>query len=223
MHPGHDGPRRATAHVFAGQHTGEVTAARFVGDRPRIEVLDPHFAEVYAELEKLSGGVLGTLSSDESEQRWAATFIHDREPAVTWFYDHGTGESRLLFRPYPRLDPAELAPMTAIHFPARDRLPLHAFLMLPVGIEPRDLRLVLLVIDAADWAVQRGYADPARIGIFGGYAPGTRRAPERRRCLVQLAGLDRHRTSPQSGNAIALSQTINRKCQHPRVGGASDG
>jgi dipeptidyl aminopeptidase/acylaminoacyl peptidase len=153
VHPGHDGPRRATAHVFAGQHTGEVIAARFVGDRPRIEVLDPHFAEVYAELEKLSGGVLGTLSSDESEQRWAATFIRDREPAVTWFYDHGMGESRLLFRPDPRLDPADLAPMTAIHIPARDRLPLHAFLMLPVVIEPRDLPLVLLVIDAADWAV----------------------------------------------------------------------
>jgi dipeptidyl aminopeptidase/acylaminoacyl peptidase len=211
--------------VFTSRRTGEVIAARFVGDRPRIEVLDPHFAEVYAELEKLSDGVLGTLSSDESEQRWVATFIHDREPAVTWFYDHGTGKSRPLFRPYPHLDPADLAPMTAVGFPARDGLPLHAFLTLPVGNEPRGLPLVLLVhggpwyhdtwgyspqaqflanrgyavlqvnfrgstgygrrhttaaigefagamhddlIDAADWAVTQGYADPDRIGIFGG-------------------------------------------------------
>ncbi|MEV0081472.1 S9 family peptidase [Saccharopolyspora sp. NPDC050642] len=217
--------------VFTSQRTGEALAARFVGDRPRIEVLDAHFAEVYAELAKLSDGVLGTLSSDESEQRWIATFVHDREPAATWFYDHGTGESRLLFRPYPRLDPADLAPMTAVHFPARDGLPMHAFLTLPVGIEPRSLPLVLLVhggpwlhdtwgyspqaqflanrgyavlqvnfrgstgygkrhttaaigefaramhddlIDAADWAIAQGYADPDRIGIFGlsygGYA-----------------------------------------------------
>ncbi|GAA1197277.1 S9 family peptidase [Pseudonocardia alaniniphila] len=211
--------------VFTSRRTGEVIAARFVGDRPRIEVVDPHFAEVYAELEKLSDGVLGTLSSDESEQRWVATFIHDRDPAVTWFYDHGTGKSRLLFRAFPRLVPADLAPMTAVGFPARDGLPLHAFLTLPVGIEARDLPLVLLVhggpwshdtwsysppaqflanrgyavlqvnfrgstgygrrhttaaigefaekmhddlIDAADWAVAQGYADPARIGIFGG-------------------------------------------------------
>jgi dipeptidyl aminopeptidase/acylaminoacyl peptidase len=211
--------------VFTSRRTGEAIAARFVGDRPRIEVLDPQFAEVYAELEKLSDGVLGTLSSDESEQRWVATFVHDRDPAVTWFYDHGTGERRLLFRPYPRLEPADLAPMTAVGFPARDGLPLHAFLTLPVGIEPQGLPLVLLVhggpwahdtwgyspeaqflanrgyavlqvnfrgstgygkrhttsgigefaramhddlIDAADWAVGQGYADPDRIGIFGG-------------------------------------------------------
>ncbi|MCI2421344.1 S9 family peptidase [Saccharopolyspora sp. K220] len=217
--------------LFISQRTGEAIAARFVGDRPRIEVLDPHFAAVYAELAKLSDGVLGTVSSDESEQRWVATFIHDREPGLTWFYDHGTGESRLLFRPYPRLDPADLAPMTAVRFPARDGLPLHAFLTLPVGVEPEELPLVLLVhggpwahdswtysppvqflanrgyavlqvnfrgssgygkrhitsaigefagrmhddlIDAADWAVAQGYADPDGIGIaggsYGGYA-----------------------------------------------------
>ncbi|MBY8859822.1 S9 family peptidase [Nocardia sp. CA2R105] len=217
--------------VFTSRRTGEVIAARFVGDRPVIEVLDPHFAEVYAALSKLSDGVLHSVSSDESEQRWVATFVHDREPEVTWFYDHGTGASRILFRGYPDLDPAHLAPMTAVEFPARDGLSLHAFLTLPVGVTPQRLPLVLLVhggpwchdtwtysslvqflanrgyavlqvnfrgssgygkrhitsaigefagtmhddlIDAAEWAVAQGYADPDRIGIaggsYGGYA-----------------------------------------------------
>lgn len=217
--------------VFTSCRTGAVIAARFVGDRPVIEVLDPHFAEVYAALSKLSDGVLHSVSSDESEQRWVATFVHDREPEVTWFYDHGTGASRILFRGYPDLDPAHLAPMTAVEFPARDGLPLHAFLTLPVGVAPQRLPLVLLVhggpwchdtwtysslvqflancgyavlqvnfrgssgygkrhiasaigefagtmhddlIDAAEWAVAQGYADPDRIGIaggsYGGYA-----------------------------------------------------
>ena len=78
-------------------------------------------------------------------QRWIATFIHDRDPGVTWFYDHATGESRLLFRPLPHLDPAVLAPMTPVAFPARDGLTLHAFLTLPVGAEPAGLPLVLVV------------------------------------------------------------------------------
>ncbi|MGN5239362.1 S9 family peptidase [Rhodococcus sp. SJ-3] len=211
--------------VFTSRRTGEVIAARFVGDRPRIEIVDPRYAEVFARLDSLSDGVLGTLSSDEAEQRWVATFVHDREPAVTWLYDHSSGESRELFRPFPHLDPATLAPMEAVEFPARDGLPLHAFLTLPVGIEPRNLPTVLLVhggpwahdswgyspeaqllanrgyavlqvnfrgstgygrrhvtsaigefagamhhdlIDATDWAVAQGYADPNRIGIFGG-------------------------------------------------------
>ncbi|SEE74146.1 S9 family peptidase [Jiangella alba] len=211
--------------LFTSRRTGEVLAARFVGDRPVIHVVDPGFAEVYAALSRLSDGVLAGLSSDESERWWVATFAHDREPGLTHLYDHGTGESRLLFRPYPRLDPAELAPMTPVAFAARDGLPLHGFLTLPVGVEPEALPLVLFlhggpwfhdvwgyhptaqflagrgyavlqvnfrgssgygrrhttaaikefagamhddVIDAADWAVKQGYADPARIGIFGG-------------------------------------------------------
>lgn len=211
--------------VFTSARTGEVIAARFVGNRPAIEALDPDFAEIYAELATLSDGVLGTLSSDESEQRWVATFVHDRDPAVTWFYDHTTKERRILFRPYPHLDPDELASMTPVDFPARDGLPLHGFLTLPASVAPRDLPLVLLVhggpwqhdtwgynpqvqflanrgnavlqvnfrgstgygkrlttaaigefacamhddlVDAADWAVEQGYADPRRIGIMGG-------------------------------------------------------
>jgi dipeptidyl aminopeptidase/acylaminoacyl peptidase len=211
--------------VFTGRRDGAVLAARFVADRPRIEVVDPGFAEVYARLAALSDGVLGTLSSDEAGRRWVATYVHDREPGVTWFYDHATGESRELFRAYPDLDPAALAPMRPVGFPARDGLPLHAYLTLPVGVAAENLPLVLLVhggpwfhdtwgyspdvqflanrgyavlqvnfrgstgygrrhvtaaigefaramhddlLDAVDWAVDRGYADPDRIGIYGG-------------------------------------------------------
>ncbi|MGW0892461.1 S9 family peptidase [Saccharopolyspora sp. NPDC002578] len=238
--------------VFTSKRTGEVIAARFVGDRPIIEVLDPHFAEVHAALSELSDGVLSSVSSDESEQRWVVSFSHDREPGATWFYDHGTGQSRLLFRPYPELDPAELAPMTPVRFPARDGLPLHGFLTLPVGVEPERLPLVLLVhggpwahdtwsydpsvqflanrgyavlqvnfrgstgygkrhltsaigelagkmhddlIDAADWAVEQGYADRDRVGIYGGsyggYAAlvGVTVTPDRFAAAVDYVGI----------------------------------
>lgn len=238
--------------VFTSRRTGEVIAARFVGDRPRIEILDDHFGEVYAQLAKLSDGVLGTLSSDLSERRWVATFVHDRDPAVTWFYDHTTRESRLLFRPYPHLDPADLAPMTPIALNARDGLPLHGFLTLPIGQGDDAPPLVLLVhggpwmhdtwgynpqvqllanrgyavlqvnfrgstgygnrhtvaaigefaramhtdlIDAVDWAVARGHADPRRIGImggsYGGYAAliGAALAPDYFAAAVDYVGV----------------------------------
>jgi dipeptidyl aminopeptidase/acylaminoacyl peptidase len=238
--------------VFTSRRTGEVIAARFVDDRPRIEVLAERFATVYAELAKLSDGVLGTLSSDGSERRWVATFVHDRDPAVTWFYDHATGESRVLFRPYAHLDPADLAPMTPVSFPARDGLPLHGFLTLPVAVAPEQMSLVLLVhggpwqhdtwgynpqvqflanrgyavlqvnfrgstgygrrhttaaigefaramhtdlIDAVEWAVAQGYADPRRIGImggsYGGYAAliGTALAPDYFAAAVDYVGV----------------------------------
>ncbi|SDE35787.1 S9 family peptidase [Auraticoccus monumenti] len=238
--------------VFTSRRTGAVIAARFIGDRPRIEVLDDGFAEVYAALSSLSDGVLGTLHSDSSERIWLATFVHDRDPAITWLYDHSTGESRVLLRPYPHLDPADLAPMEGVAFAARDGLPLHAFLTLPVGVEPAGLPLVLLVhggpwmhdtwgynpqvqllanrghavlqvnfrgstgygrrhttaaikefaramhtdlVDAVDWAVAQGYADPRRVGImggsYGGYAAlvGAALAPDRFAAAVDYVGV----------------------------------
>ena len=217
--------------VYTHRGTGEAIAARFVDDRPHIQVLDPEFAPVYAELATLSDGVLGTLSSDVSGRRWIATYTHDREPGVSWFYDHATGEKRRLFQPFPDLDPADLAPMAPVRFPARDGLELPGYLTLPTGVAPRGLPMVLLVhggpwsqdgwgynpevqllanrgyavlqvnfrgsvgygrrhliaavgefgramqddlVDAVGWAVAEGYADPARIGVFGvsygGYA-----------------------------------------------------
>ncbi|MGI5216708.1 alpha/beta fold hydrolase [Nocardia sp. CA-290969] len=238
--------------VYRHRHTGEVLAARFVGDRPHIEVVDPRFAEIHEQLRKLSDGVLATLSCDDSGQRWVATFTHDRDPGVTWFYDHTTGEARLLFRSFPDRDPATLAPMEPVGFPARDGLPLHGFLTLPVGVAPRNLPMVLVVhggpwyhdswgysedvqflanrgyavlqvnfrgslghgkrhvtaaigefaramhddlIDAVDWAVDRGYADPDRIGIYGGsyggYAAlvGVTVTPDRFAAAVDYVGI----------------------------------
>ena len=143
---------------------------------------------------------------------------------MAWFYDHATGEKRRLGRPFPDLDPADLAPMVPVRLPARDGLELPGYLTLPVGVAPENLPMVLLVhggpwsqdlwgfnpevqllanrgyavlqvnyrgsvgygrrhltaavgefgramqddlVDAVDWAVAQGYADPARVGIFG--------------------------------------------------------
>ena len=131
--------------LLISRRTGDVMAVRFVGDRHIVVPVDPHFAEVLAELSKLSDGVLASATSDETETRWVATFLHDTQPGRAFFYDHSTGKSRLLFEPYPQLDPAQLAPMKAVSLTARDGLPLHAMLTLPVGVEPAGLPLVLFV------------------------------------------------------------------------------
>ncbi|CAM4437062.1 S9 family peptidase [Nocardia ninae] len=230
-HPSFDLDTRAGASpgfpapLILSRRAGKLIGARYLGERQVIHALDPHFAEVLANVAKLSDGDISALSSDDSEQRWVVSFEHDREPGVTYYYDHATGESRLLFRPYPHLDPATLAPMTPVTIPARDGLSLPSYLTLPVGVPPTGLPLVLLVhggpwtrdswgfdgaaqllanrgyavlqmnfrgstgygkafvkaavgefagkmhddlIDGVTWAVEQGYADPARVAIFGG-------------------------------------------------------
>lgn len=133
------------------ERTGELIGARYYGERQVIHALDDGFAEVLDNLTALSDGDLAGISCDDSGQRWVVSYSHDREPGVTYFYDHATGQSRLLFRPYPRLDPDALAEMTPVTISARDGLDLHSYLTLPVGVPPEDLPLVLLV-HGGPWA-----------------------------------------------------------------------
>ncbi|TFV56132.1 S9 family peptidase [Mycobacterium sp. PS03-16] len=133
------------APLIQDRRTGELLGVRYYGERQEIRALDPTFADVLANLEKLSDGDLGRLSSDESGRRWVVGFNHDRDPGATYLYDHDTGESRLLFRPLPHLDPEALAPMRPVTITSRDGLELQSYLTLPVGVEPKNLPLVLTV------------------------------------------------------------------------------
>ncbi|MFH8562225.1 alpha/beta hydrolase family protein [Streptomyces sp. NPDC017988] len=121
-------------------------------------------------LEALSDGDLGALSCDASGQRWVAAFTHDRDPGATYLYDHSTGRSRLLHRPYPDLDPAVLAPMTPVTIPARDGLRLPAYLTLPVGADPVGLPLVLLVHGGPWFRDSWGFNPAVQLLANRGYA-----------------------------------------------------
>ncbi|WP_197379434.1 S9 family peptidase [Mycolicibacterium mengxianglii] len=133
------------APLIQDRRTGELLAVRYFGERQVIHALDPQFGDILANLQKLSDGDIGGLSSDEAGRRWVVGFNHDRDPGATYLYDHSTGESRLLFRPLPHLDPERLAPMRPVTITARDGLALHSYLTLPEGIEPKGLPLVLVV------------------------------------------------------------------------------
>ncbi|MHA6630311.1 S9 family peptidase [Pseudonocardia sichuanensis] len=150
--------------------TGELLGARYLGARQEIHALDPHFARVLPRLAELSDGDLAHVSCDTTGQRWVVDFTHDRDTGVTWFYDHTTGQARRLFRPFPHLDPARLAPVTPISVTARDGLELPCHLTLPVGVEPRRLPTVLLVHGGPWYRDSWGYDPEVQLLANRGYA-----------------------------------------------------
>lgn len=132
--------------LLMSRKTDDVIAVRFVGDRPILKVIDPAYEGLFAKLQALMpDGVIAAAQSDREERRWLVTFVHDREPGLVFLYDAETETSKLLFRPFPQLDPSDMAPMQAVHIEARDGLPLTAFLTVPVGVEAKNLPLVLKV------------------------------------------------------------------------------
>ncbi|AQT81538.1 S9 family peptidase [Mycolicibacterium litorale] len=156
--------------LIISERSGELIGARYYGDRQVIHALDPEFTAILTRLTALSDGDLAGLSSDASGQRWVVNFTHDRDPWATYFYDHSSGESRLLFRPYPQLDPEALAPMSPVAIPAGDGLTLHGYLTLPVGVDPTGLPLVLLV-HGGPWSRDCwGYQPDVQLLANRGYA-----------------------------------------------------
>ncbi|MEU6844404.1 S9 family peptidase [Streptomyces sp. NPDC046716] len=156
--------------LILDRRTGELIGARYLGDRQTVNAVAPHFADVLERLDALCDGDLSTLSSDESGQLWVAAFTHDRDPGRTYLYDHRTGESRLLFRPYPHLAPDTLAPMRSVTLTSRDGLTLPSYLTLPVGVEPVRLPMVLLV-HGGPWARDSwGYHPVVQLLANRGYA-----------------------------------------------------
>ncbi|MBO8195145.1 S9 family peptidase [Streptomyces oryzae] len=156
--------------LICDRRTGELMGVRYLGERQVIRPLDPDFAAVLENLEKLSDGDLLALSSDVSGQRWVVSFNHDRDPGVTYLYDHTTRQSRMLFKPYPHLDPEVLAPMTPVTIPARDGLELPSYLTLPVGVQPARLPLVLLVHGGPWHRDSWGFDPSAQLLANRGYA-----------------------------------------------------
>ncbi len=146
--------------LITSKSTGTLLGVRYVGARQVIHALDPHFAVVLERLNELSDGDLASISSDDSEQRWVVSFGHDRDPGVTWFYDHSTGQARQLFRAHPQLDPEALAPMTPVTIQSRDGLDMQSYLTLPPGVDPVGLPMVLKV-HGGPWYRDMWGFDPA--------------------------------------------------------------
>jgi dipeptidyl aminopeptidase/acylaminoacyl peptidase len=156
--------------LILDRRTGDLIGARYLRERQVIHPLTDEFAAVLGNLEKIADGDLGLISSDESGRRWVVSFNHDRDPGATYLYDHHTGESRLLFRPFPHLDPEQLAPMTPVTITARDGLALHSYLTLPVGVAPTGLPLVLAVHGGPWYRDSWEYAAGVQMLANRGYA-----------------------------------------------------
>jgi dipeptidyl aminopeptidase/acylaminoacyl peptidase len=203
----------------------ELLGAVYVQDEVIFHPFNDEWARIWAQLKAIHAGDPSITGLDDEEQTFIVTFNDDRDPGATYVFDVKTGEAEFLWRSRPWLEPDHLAPMKPVSFTARDGLTIHAYLTLPIGIEPEGLPMVLLVhggpwsrdmwgynpeaqflanrgyavlqvnyrgsmgygkafkeaaihqfagamhhdlIDAVNWAVGEGYADPKRVAIYGG-------------------------------------------------------
>jgi dipeptidyl aminopeptidase/acylaminoacyl peptidase len=132
--------------------TSSLRAVAFeVNGRREWTSLEWLFPGELAALGAVMPGDIDVVSTDRADSKWVVSFSSDVQPPVFVVWDRKTKQATTLGASMPKLERFVLAPMTPVTFPARDGLPLTAFLTLPAGGPKAGLPLVVLVHGGPWW------------------------------------------------------------------------
>lgn len=121
-----------------------LTAAFFESDKLHFHFFDEISAIRHQRLKDLLPGFETSLqSATRDEKTFIVAAYSDRTQGHRFIYHDETQQLHHLGEINPTLNPAHMASMKAIRFTARDGLEIQGYLTLPVGVEARDLPVVV--------------------------------------------------------------------------------
>lgn len=118
-----------------------------IEDLPKQIYFDAQLKDIYTALQaSFTDGYVLLKSWSRDRSRVLVFGEHANDAGAYYVYEPATKRLRGVGKRYPALTtPESLGDRRAIRFPARDGTPVPAYLTLPVGVEARNLPLVLLV------------------------------------------------------------------------------
>ncbi|HEY7326551.1 MAG TPA: S9 family peptidase [Gemmataceae bacterium] len=147
-----------------------IQAVAFNRDKVEWKVLDKDIADDFKALAQVRSGQYSLASRDLADNTWLVSYSTDTDPGSYYIYDRPSRKAQKLFSVQPKLEGLSLSPMKPISFPSRDGLTIHGYLTTPVGVEARNLPMVLFVHGGpwgrdtwgfrpdVQWLANRGYA-----------------------------------------------------------------
>jgi dipeptidyl aminopeptidase/acylaminoacyl peptidase len=150
--------------------THKLEAVMFIRQRTEWTVIDKSLQADFDALRKVHDGDFYIDSRDLADNTWIVSYAVDNAPVLSYAYDRASKKATFLFSDRPALEKYKLANMQPISFQARDEMTIYGYLTLPVGLEPRNLPMVLNVHggpwlrdmwgleNEVQWLANRGYA-----------------------------------------------------------------
>jgi dipeptidyl aminopeptidase/acylaminoacyl peptidase len=163
-------PHYDVSGVLFSAKTKQPILAAIERDRLDWSALDPTWSSDLDAIKAVHPGDLEFVSLDRTERTVIVRYDLDNGPVSFYAFDRQTHKATFLFTGRPALEHVQLAPMQPITYTARDGLTIHAYLTLPVGVEPKNLPMVLYVHGGpwardswgydgyVQWLANRGYA-----------------------------------------------------------------
>ncbi|MDB5577812.1 MAG: hypothetical protein JWR80_2988 [Bradyrhizobium sp.] len=141
----YENPEVDISSVIFDPVSGIVSGINYEDDRRRIMWLDPKMRTIQATIEKALPGAENTVVSQSNDKNrllvWSGGAA---DPGTYYLYDRKAGRMDPIAQPYTRLANVELAPVSAVHYAARDGLSLPAYLTMPLHRGDKALPLVIM-------------------------------------------------------------------------------
>jgi dipeptidyl aminopeptidase/acylaminoacyl peptidase len=125
-----------------------ITGVSFFTDKRHYHFWDTQRRQLQEDLEgKLPGYEVvaadGQNQESKDETRLLVRTFSDRSLGAYYYYNRVNGEFRQLAQVSPWLKECELAQVRPVQYQSRDGLTIHGYLTLPLGVEPKNLPVVI--------------------------------------------------------------------------------
>lgn len=143
--PVYNDPAYDISSVWFDLKLDKPTAITVDGERSTWKALDPSMQPHIDKLAKAAAGDFSIVSSSSDDSVWLVGYTSDTGSLAYALYTPATGNWQRMFTENPALDNQAFAAMEPFHFTSSDGLTLHGYATFPVGMERKNLPMVLLV------------------------------------------------------------------------------
>jgi dipeptidyl aminopeptidase/acylaminoacyl peptidase len=121
-----------------------ITKAYYTTDKVHYKFFDDESEAMYKRVKKeLPDYDCYFTSTNTNEDKYLIRTYSDRSLGAYYFYDYVTDELSLIGEVSPWMNEEQMAPMKPIQYTSRDGLTIYGYLTLPVGVEAKNLPLVV--------------------------------------------------------------------------------
>lgn len=130
--------------IFYDRKKGVLVSTDWVAEKTESHYFDNEWGDIQKDLDKKFEGYMANIVGYDDARTKAIIWTgNDRSPARYYLYDFKTKEAKEAANPYPWIDEKQMSHSKPITYKSRDGLDIHGYLTLPVGVEAKNLPVVI--------------------------------------------------------------------------------
>ncbi len=130
--------------IFYDRKRKALVSVSWTGEKPQQYFFDKEWENIYKGLDKkFEGYTTLIVSYDDARAKAIVGIYNDRHRGIFYLYDFKTKGTREVANPFPWFNENQMSHTKPVTYTARDGLVIHGYLTLPIGLEPKDLPVVV--------------------------------------------------------------------------------